>query len=123
MTVSLPLDRQGEDGLGSGVSADADRATAAQMEMARRIAFAIYRNQPGAHEAGYDQYIADGNNDADEAVQAALAAIIETTELAAKLVENWNRHPSTGLPHETSANIAERIERGDHLKGQPHDAH
>lgn len=55
--------------------------------MARRIAFAVYREQPGAHEAGYDKYIAEGGNDGDEAVQSALAAIIETTELAAKLAE------------------------------------
>lgn len=30
-------------------------------------------------------------------------------EAAAKVARDWNRHPTTGEPHETSANIAEAI--------------
>lgn len=77
----------------------------AMKAMARRIVTKVCAEQRVGDGGWVPAYMFD----------AALAAIIETTELAAKLVENWNRHPATGLPHETSANIAERIERGDHL--------
>lgn len=83
----------------------------AMKAMARRIAAAIYRNQPGAHDAGYDQYIADGNNDGDEAVQAALAAIIETQERCAALAESHD-----GYNDITGTLIAAAIRSGQQFR-------
>ena len=81
----------------------------AMKAMARRIAAGIYRNQPGAHEAGYDQYIADGNNDADEAVQAAIAAIIETRDRDAAVAESMTLEmPGIGVGFADGASVARR---------------
>jgi len=79
-----------------------DEATPEQLAMARRIAKSIVPARRGApiFHASFEDF----------AYRAALAAIIETTELAAKFAETID--PLDGPA------IAALLRAGDHLKGQ-----
>ena len=83
-------------------------------EMARRIAKA---HADSAQECLFGPRVSQTVRRVleDALAQAALAAIQQTTERDAQIAENWNRHPTTGAPHETSANIATAIR--ETLKG------
>lgn len=79
-----------------------DEATPEQIAMAVRI----------AEKVGRRIHVNDANRLYDME-QSALAAIIETTELAAKFAETID--PLDGPP------MASLIRRGEHLKGHPHE--
>lgn len=56
-----------------------------QLEMARRIVARFYR---GIRDHDYAQWVLEGHKDETTGVKIALAAIIETTEAAAKYAAN-----------------------------------
>lgn len=83
-----------------------DEATPEQLEMARRVYTQfIIDNTPGAGADDVPKF-----DDNAHGVRIALAAIIETTELAAKFAETID--PLDGPA------IAALLRAGDHLKGQ-----
>lgn len=96
-----------------------NEATPEQIAMARRIAAHALcgpeKWKPGV-KAGMFEDIMRGYADDESLVQTALAAIIETTEAAAKLVE-----ASDGYNDVTGAIIARALRNNNHLKGQSHD--
>ena len=92
--------------------------TPEMVAMARRIAAdKLTRREkwlPGVKAGIYEEIVA-GKHDGEAVVQIALAAIIETTERAAKLADN------TGVAigyshHKLRQVIVSRLRSGDHLK-------
>lgn len=86
--------------------------TAEQIKMARRIAAEIMFS--GDFDRERRGSCLKGGWDGNPVVRAALAAIIETTELAAK-------HAAGMPPFVHAADVAWDFRNGYHLKGQTHD--
>lgn len=91
--------------------------TAGEVEMARRICARCAGDAGTINHPIAPRFLA-GELDDHPAMVSALAAIIETTEAAAKLADDWaeveSGFGSTGFTHR---NTARRLRNNDHLKG------
>lgn len=91
------------------------------LRLAREIGFSIWmaRYRSGSHiytpdpnhEKAVNMLYLLGQCDTDDAIQAALAAISQTTELATELATVFTAHSRESL-------IVKALEDGDHLKQQ-----
>ena len=92
-----------------------------QLAMARRIAADALcgpeKWKPGVMAGMYEE-IMRGDADTEALVQGPLAAIIETTERAAKIVKEYAGEAQDSYHRCLGMNAAEALECGDHLKGQ-----
>lgn len=93
-----------------------DEATPEQIAMARRIVADLYPSSPGERAL-----VLDGSWDRAPNIRAAIAAIIETTELAYRLAaDHVDQCDDTAVGrarNATARDIYEALRSGDHLKG------
>jgi len=94
--------------------------TPEQLALARRIAGdRLTREErwlPGVKAGIYEEIIA-GKHDSEPLVQSALAAIIETSERAAKLCDEQARLLEDSLQAVVATGLTQRLRDGAHLKG------
>lgn len=89
-------------------------ATPEQMDLARKIVAQHYFN---IRDPDYAGWVLKGAKDGATHIQIALAAIIETTERAAKLVEEFGESRSIQLASTSiRAEITKVLRNGEHLK-------
>ena len=99
-----------------------DEATPEQLAMARRICASVCGSDAVGRVAAREFLRGDADDESD--MRIALAAIIETTELAYKLAaDHVDQCDDTAVGrarNATARDIYEALRSGDHLKGQDH---